>query len=198
MKMDIHTDENRFHALKFAAQTLGNAHPGEVVQAANLYLDFLEGRLATTQEQAEAEAKPFYGKGLAEMVSETAVMKAAIEAMKAPLVTDEKIDAVESDPDLAFVQWDEQIEAVDDASFADAGDELFEEPDALTAKIQSAIVEIAPSPPAHPDETDAPEMTDEQVETLVLERMEAQPPMEPTVDAYINPAPHKKLFPWAT
>ena len=41
-KIDI--EENRFHALKFAAQTLGAAHPAEVVQAASLYLDFLEGR----------------------------------------------------------------------------------------------------------------------------------------------------------
>ena len=53
----IDTEENRFHALKFAAQTLGAAHPAEVVQAANLYLDFLEGRRATTAEQAEAEAQ---------------------------------------------------------------------------------------------------------------------------------------------
>jgi hypothetical protein len=146
---------------------------------------------------------------------------AAVMAEDAPFVTDEQIEAVEiatsepfvgysALPALADLPAEEQaaveavlddatpFEAIDDAPFADAGDELFEEPDALTAKIQSAIVEIAPSPPAHPDETDAPEMTDEQVETLVLERMEAPPVPEPTVEAYINPAPLKKLFPWAT
>jgi hypothetical protein len=186
----IDTEENRFHALKFAAQTLGNAHPGEVVQAANLYLDFLEGRLATTAEQAQAETwVPATTAPVADEPVELADLTESYPAEDPVAVVDSWAAADRAISDIALVS-ELFEEGPHEAAYANPhADELLakinagpaDEPvtaeemrpyiDALETEptfeyVAAAVEQIASPPPPAPDATDEPELTDEQVERI--------------------------------
>lgn len=167
------TDENRFHALKFAAQTLGAAHPGDVIQAANLYLDFLEGRLATTAEQAEAEAQELAKDvELADLTHSYPADEPVIAMADSPMEAEQIVDelfGLEHPPAMTDAEAEAQglptnTDQLSDWLAAQPEPEMSPTLEAYAAEITAAVEQIADPAPVTEDASEQPEMTDEQVE----------------------------------
>ncbi|HAH11517.1 MAG TPA: hypothetical protein DCL48_15595 [Alphaproteobacteria bacterium] len=173
--MSIDTNDNRFHALKFALATSG-LQPHEVTKQADAYLRFLEGQpepAAPPQDSTFVPADPvdvelsdltesypadepvaMADSPVEEELFEPhppAMTDAEAEAQGLPTNTDQILDWLSEQPDCAREpEPSPEIIAVIEAP--------------TEAEITAAVEQIADPAPASEDASEQPEMTDEQVE----------------------------------
>ena len=190
-------DETRFHALKFALQYFDaldiGAGPECVIQAAEMFNSFLDGRDPVTAPQVQAEdVGPAAGPAdepndwIDESFEATKGILADVDPELADLTESYPLnDWVSELPDEPVAQADspQEVPAAVDLSpeetqffaniYAAAAEPQPEpEPEAFSvvmpvpteAEITDAVEAIASSPPPAPDASDEDEMTDDQVE----------------------------------
>ena len=182
-------DETRFHALKFALQYFDaldiGAGPECVIQAAEMFNSFLDGRDPVTAPQVQAEDDQVLAEGDA-LIEATKGILADVDPELADLTESYPLnDWVSELPDEPVAQADspQEVPAAVDLSpeetqffaniYAAAAEPQPEpEPEAFSvvmpvpteAEITDAVEAIASSPPPAPDASDEDEMTDDQVE----------------------------------
>lgn len=201
----IDTEENRFHALKFALQFYhaGGATYDHVLVVADAFADFLDGEKhsadAGVSEEEVSELltqvspidTPFRGDDTE--LSDLTESYPADEPEPPVAVVDSWAAADHAISDIALVSelfeegpHEPQVFVSDDhaeslgLSPAETTDWLAEQPapeaEPTFEYVAAAVEQIASPPPPAPDATDEPELTDEQVERIE-ERLATQDPI---------------------
>ena len=218
----IDTNDNRFHALKFALGTHGLA-PHEVTRQAEAYLRFLEGQPEPAEPPQDSTFVPAdpVNVELADLTQSYSEDEPVIAVADSP--QEETWELASAGPAVAgelFEEGGQVLEAADPSADREAFSaiaatseesevaalpmcEPAPEAEPTFEHIAAAVQEIASPPPPTPDTTDEPELTDEQVERAEerlatqdpITAAEADPDRELEPAGYVNRIPRNK-WPW--
>lgn len=187
----IDTEENRFHALKFALQT-PVADYRDALDAANAYLAFLDGMVTKPTRICVDAAAPYDDTELSDLTEsypedEPVVAMADSPQESAGAWLETQFEAADAGEPAELDAWAAADHAISDIALVS---ELFEEgphapevfvsddhaeslrpetseqPEPTFEYVAAAVEQIASPPPPAPDATDEPELTDEQVERI--------------------------------